>query len=246
MENLDNIIWSEEIDTVFKEKGIALFDMNDNNWVFTKRNALKIINKLKEMQIPVLGGNIFIKQKDIIQSANDNWYCEIRDTPVGETFLNFSIKKSRKYISKYRNKLKGKVLFAIVPLVEYKKKIIWSEEIDAIFKEKMTPLFDMNDNYWVFTKDNALDVIEKLKKIKIPVLYGEVLIAQNNKIRITGDGWWCEKKDIPTDETYLNFSIEKSKQYILNYKISEDGIVLFTIFPMVKDNRLEIIKLVRY
>jgi hypothetical protein len=44
----DNIIWSEEVDTIFKEKGMPLFDIKDNNWVFTRDNALDVIEKIKK------------------------------------------------------------------------------------------------------------------------------------------------------------------------------------------------------
>jgi hypothetical protein len=121
MKILENIVkWSEKVDAIFKEKGISLFEIFEQNWAFTKENALDVIDKLKEKQIPILGGDVLIKRKNIIYHTYDNWCCEIRDMPVGETFLNFSIEKSRQYILNYPSTTKEKevILFTIVPKVK--------------------------------------------------------------------------------------------------------------------------------
>jgi hypothetical protein len=118
----DNIIWSKAVDAIFKEKGIPLFDIIDNNWAFTKENILDVVEKLKEIQIPILGGDVFVKRKGMIRFGNANWYCNKSDTPEGKMFLDFSIEKSKQYILHVLNynatNKKEEVLFSIVPQVK--------------------------------------------------------------------------------------------------------------------------------
>jgi len=126
--------------------------------------------------------------------------------------------------------------------------IIWSEEVDDIFKKRGIALFDMCIANWAFTKPDALNIIDKLKEMQIPILGGDVLIGNSYAMQYNFDSWYCHKKDVPREDTYLNFSIEKAKQYIKNYNIktnnNED--IFFTIVPLVKNNNLEIIRLVRW
>jgi hypothetical protein len=121
MNIFDNyIIWSNQIDAVFRENGISLFDNNIKNWAFTKKEALNVINQLAILRIPILGGDVLTKQGCKWEYNYDNWYSEEKDTPQGESFLEHSIKKAKAYIINYKtiddNAIE--IFFTIVPRIK--------------------------------------------------------------------------------------------------------------------------------
>jgi hypothetical protein len=82
-------------------------------------------------------------------------------------------------------------------------------------------------------------------------LGGDVFVKRKGMIRFGNANWYCNKSDTPEGKMFLDFSIEKSKQYILhvlNYNATnKKEEVLFLIVPHVKNddkNNIEIIRLI--
>lgn len=72
-----------------------------NCWIFTKQNALKVLNIFLEAKIPILGGDVG-KYKDAhFEYNNDNWSCNIIKKESLEAYLQRSINITKKYIENY-------------------------------------------------------------------------------------------------------------------------------------------------
>jgi hypothetical protein len=104
-------MWSEQIDAVLAAGG-SLEQEGIRNFALEKSAALLALDQFFELQVAVLGGDVYAFENDRWQSNYDNWFC---DRLAGETFAEFvhrSINKAREYILAYQT---PNVRFALVP-----------------------------------------------------------------------------------------------------------------------------------
>jgi len=73
-------------------------------------------------------------------------------------------------------------------------------------------------NNWALTKEQALVVIDKLEKLNIAILGGDVLEIINEKFKHNYDDLYCESKNNESFTSFLNRSIIKTRTCIENYK----------------------------
>lgn len=91
--------------------------------------------------------------------------------------------------------------------------------------EKGISLSPMGVNNKAFSKKDALELVERLFILKIPILGGDVCeINEYNFIEYNYDNWSCNKQSDESDETYLTRSILRTKEYINNYPIESNKI----------------------
>lgn len=106
--------WDKEIEEVLS-KGIPLNDFGINNWGFTKEKCLLSINKLSELSIPVLGGDVLKLDNGEWTHTYDNWHCDKSSDESDEDFVIRSNQVANEYISKYPINKNTEILFVLVP-----------------------------------------------------------------------------------------------------------------------------------
>ena len=94
------------------------FITETNNIAFYAKEIFQIIEILKNKNIAILGGNVFVKIDNIIKYSSDseNWHC---DMMLNENFKDFQ-KKSLKTTINYLNNLSRKddYLYSLIPIEE--------------------------------------------------------------------------------------------------------------------------------
>jgi Immunity protein 40 len=94
--------------------GISLEPIGINNWALSKEDAIKALDKLHQLQIPVLGGDVCENIEGVLRYNYDNWYCDRQSNEFKIDFVNRSITKARDYIDNYKSKNVEKVFFVFV------------------------------------------------------------------------------------------------------------------------------------
>ncbi|MBK3475711.1 hypothetical protein JJD66_06420 [Pseudomonas sp. MF6751] len=106
-----NFIWSERIDAILN-CGLLLESMGVQNWALRRDDALRVINELEALDVPILGGDVYQLGDGTVEHTYDNWYCDQEPDEPGSVFLRRSLVRARNYICSYPN---SDSLFAIVP-----------------------------------------------------------------------------------------------------------------------------------
>ncbi|WP_368566253.1 Imm40 family immunity protein [Pseudoxanthomonas sp. UTMC 1351] len=107
------IIWSTEVDGILAV-GRSLVDIGVRNWALERRDALEALDKLSDLDIAVLGGDVYLKAGSSLTLSYDNWYCNCRDAEPQREFVVRSIAAARSYISRYKSE-SATPFFALVP-----------------------------------------------------------------------------------------------------------------------------------
>lgn len=108
-------IWSNEIDAILSV-GRSLTDVGVRNWALSRGEALAALAKLAEIEIAVLGGDVYSNIGRSLETNYDNWYCNRDELEPDSAYLKRSIAVAKDYITNYKAP-EGSVLFAIVPKV---------------------------------------------------------------------------------------------------------------------------------
>lgn len=106
-------VWSSQIDNVLKN-GHSLSQIGVHNWALEKGAALSALDKLEELQVPVLGGDVCELINGVIQYNYDNWYCEQMEGESKSDFITRSIDKAEEYIKNYSSKDQDRIFFSFV------------------------------------------------------------------------------------------------------------------------------------
>ncbi len=104
----------------------------------------------------------------------------------------------------------------------------FSNKIDNILNVGIG-LHDSYINNWALTKDQVLDVLQKLEVEGIAIFGGDVMVETGGQIGFESSSW---HSDIKKDEKYSDFvkrSIQETKGYINKYPIS--NVTYFILVP---------------
>ncbi len=96
------------------EKAISLESLGINEYVWTWRDALMVINILTSNRILVLGGDVYSPIKDGFRPTYDNWYGNRNGLIPTDTDLQHSQSLSSDYIKAYVKKNGENYYFSIV------------------------------------------------------------------------------------------------------------------------------------
>jgi hypothetical protein len=99
-------------------KGMYLNTLGVENWGLTRDQALFALNQLRELNVPVLGGDVCEIINDIIRYNYDNWYCEQNLDESNLSFVVRSIDIARDYLENYHCKNDINCLFVLVPQIQ--------------------------------------------------------------------------------------------------------------------------------
>ena len=116
-----NAVWTKEIDDILKI-GQSLKFMGISNWALCKSDALKALTILETINIGVLGGDVYLKNKQLLDANYDSWHCDRLNSEVDLQYVERSIAKAKKYIESYPN-VEKEVFFSIVPDVKSRYQI---------------------------------------------------------------------------------------------------------------------------
>ena len=112
-------VWSDEVDAIFSV-GIFLGNVGVRNWAIPHSNALAVLDRLADIGVGVLGGDVYLKREGTIELSYDNWYCNPEITESDKDFVNRSISYARTYVANYRAAPPNDIFFAFVPNVKQK------------------------------------------------------------------------------------------------------------------------------
>lgn len=112
-------------------------------------------------------------------------------------------------------------------------KTIWMQEIDAILAKGIW-LGNIGVNNWALSRESALTVLGELHEMGVTVLGGDVYASTGKVLGPTRDNWYFEPSSMSCEETTLEASIAKSKNYINNYH-SDTKEVYFALIPKCAD-----------
>jgi hypothetical protein len=82
------------------------------------------------------------------------------------------------------------------------------------------PLYErLGVDEWAFRREDALKMLESMKKKRIPCSGGDVIIEDNEgKLKYVNDNWYYQyNKHGEDQEQYIDKSIVKAEEYIKNY-----------------------------
>ncbi|AJC48495.1 hypothetical protein IB642_05980 [Allofrancisella guangzhouensis] len=93
---------------------------------------------------------------------------------------------------------------------------------------KGVQLENIGINEKAFSKESSLIILDLLNKFMIPILGGDVYIRDEScdVIIPTYDSWYYERAEGESCNSYIKKSVEKAKEYIVNYPKQN---VLFTL-----------------
>jgi hypothetical protein len=101
-------------------------------------------------------------------------------------------------------------------------------ELESILKDGIS-LESIGVNNWGFSKNQAIQILDVLDKLNIPVFGGDVFELEKENIRCNYDNWFCERLNNESDENYKSRCISEAKKYIMNYRSKSSGKILFTL-----------------
>ena len=111
---MNNIIWSNRVDEILRI-GISLEPVRVKNWALSQQEAIQALIQFVELQIPILGGDVYELVNGVIQHSYDNWYCNRLPNEPHLNFVSRSVRKAREYIEHHNASEPDKVFFAFVP-----------------------------------------------------------------------------------------------------------------------------------
>lgn len=94
---------------------------------------------------------------------------------------------------------------------------IWNDAIVAILSQGIS-LEEYGTRNWALTRGQALDALDKLTLIGVPISGGDVYIYSNGKYVPTYENWYFESKN---GQNYAESSIEYSRNFIENFDAFE-------------------------
>jgi hypothetical protein len=108
-----NSIWTHEINSILSV-GYPMNGIGTNNWALAREDAINAIEKLGDIGVAILGGDVLCIEGENIRYSYDNWLCNRDDDESDFDFKNKSIAISKNHITNYKKSESG-FLFAIVP-----------------------------------------------------------------------------------------------------------------------------------
>lgn len=106
--------WPLKIERILEE-GLSLGSFGINNWALTKEQALNSLESLVNIQVPVLGGDVYENIGGVIQSNYDSWHCEPISDELKYEFVKRSILIAKEYINNYKSPHPDRIYFVLVP-----------------------------------------------------------------------------------------------------------------------------------
>ena len=89
-------------------------------------------------------------------------------------------------------------------------------------------LSDDGVNNWALTREQALQTVDSFAEGGFSISGGDVYVANQGKLESNYDNWYCERNSSEGDQEFSERSLNKAKEYISSYGLSD---ALFVIVP---------------
>ena len=109
---------------------------------------------------------------------------------------------------------------------------VWSLKIDEVLKVGVN-LNELGVNNWALNKSEALVVLDKLTKLGVSVLGGDVYEESQGIIQPNYDSWYCDELLEESKEEYVRRSIKEARSYIEKYNFRNAENIFFVFVPGV-------------
>lgn len=83
-------------------------------------------------------------------------------------------------------------------------------------------------NNWAFSKEDALNILDRFEELEVSILGGDVCELINNSIQPNYDNWYCNRLSSETNIEFSKRSIKRAKDYILNYNVNNPNQIFFS------------------
>ena len=97
-----------------EEHGQSLKKIGINGVALTKERALKALELLEHLTIPVLGGDVMRLEGELVQLTYDNWYYQRPESLSHHMYVSQSIAFTRDWILAFPEAASGTYLFQII------------------------------------------------------------------------------------------------------------------------------------
>ena len=102
-------------------KYFSLEEIGIDNYAFPYEQAILLVDVLRQLCVPILGGDVYMKSGSTIAITYDNWYCDKKEDERDGEFLRRSCDAAETFIKEYKRKnMIKEPLFAFV-IVEYSR-----------------------------------------------------------------------------------------------------------------------------
>lgn len=81
---------------------------------------------------------------------------------------------------------------------------------------------------WAFSKDDALNILNRFEELHVSILGGDVYELINNNIQFNYDNWYSNSLPNETDIEFSERSLKKAREYIINYRVDEQNKIFFS------------------
>lgn len=99
---------------LLKSHGVSPEALGIRDIALERSEALVAIECLKADSIPILGGDVYLRNDAAIEPSYANWHCDARPGESKEDYFKRSWLIAEEYIRKYPEPVIGKPVFAIV------------------------------------------------------------------------------------------------------------------------------------
>lgn len=101
------------------------------------------------------------------------------------------------------------------------------KEVENILKSGLSLKEEMGVNNWAFHKTEALNVLNELLKLQVPILGGDVCEKIDDVIQYNYDNWHCDRVKNESENDYIERSIRHTQKYIENYPKKDSENIFF-------------------
>jgi hypothetical protein len=100
------------------------------------------------------------------------------------------------------------------------------KQINKLLKRGLS-LDGIGVNNWAFSKESALNILDRFEELQVTILGGDVLELINGNIQHNYDNWYCNKLPDETDIEFARRSIIVAREYIKKYYTNDVSKILF-------------------
>ena len=96
-------------------KCFSLEEIGIDNYAFPYQQAILLVDVLRQSNVSILGGDVYLKRGSSIDISYDNWYCDKKEDEQDSVFVNRSCDVAKTFIKEYKRKnIVKEPLFAFV------------------------------------------------------------------------------------------------------------------------------------
>lgn len=108
------MIISEDYQKFLDDKGIPLKELGIRDIALERADALRAVEILRNASLPILGGDVYLKRGNKVESAYADWHSDRRSGEELDAYFARSWTTTEDYIKRYPQPPDGTPLFSLV------------------------------------------------------------------------------------------------------------------------------------